>query len=74
MPTPGGKVDLTIPASSSSGRKLRLRGRGLPGEPPGDLYAVLKVVLPPASTEIAKALYKEMEQQLRFDPRAGLED
>jgi curved DNA-binding protein len=74
VPTPGGTVDLTIPPSSSSGRKLRLRGRGLPGEPPGDLYAVLKVVLPPASTESAKALYKEMEQQLRFDPRAGLED
>jgi curved DNA-binding protein len=74
VPTPGGTVDLTIPPSSSSGRKLRLRGRGLPGEPPGDLYAVLKVVLPPASTEDAKALYKEMEQRLRFDPRAGLED
>jgi curved DNA-binding protein len=74
VPTPGGTVDLTIPPSSSSDRKLRLRGRGLPGEPPGDLYAVLKVVLPPASTESAKALYKEMEQQLRFDPRAGLED
>jgi curved DNA-binding protein len=74
VPTPGGTVDLTIPPSSSSGRKLRLRGRGLPGEPPGDLYTVLKIVLPPASTETAKALYKEMEQQLRFDPRAGLED
>jgi curved DNA-binding protein len=74
VPTPGGTVDLTIPPSSSSGRKLRLRGRGLPGDPPGDLYAVLKIVLPPASTDAAKALYKEMEQQLGFDPRAGLED
>jgi curved DNA-binding protein len=74
VPTPGGKVDLTIPPGSSSGRKLRLKGRGLPGDPPGDLYAVLKVVLPPASTEAARALYKEMEQRLGFDPRAGLGD
>jgi curved DNA-binding protein len=73
VPTPGGTVDLTIPPSSSSGRKLRLKGRGLPGDPPGDFYAVLKVVLPPANTETAKALYKEMQQQLGFNPRAGLE-
>ena len=72
VPTPAGTVDLTIPPNSSSGRKLRLKGRGLAGEPPGDLYAVLKVVLPPASTESAKALYKEMEQRLAFNPRAGL--
>jgi curved DNA-binding protein len=74
VPTPGGTVDLTIPPSSSSGRKLRLKGRGLPGDPPGDLYAVLKVVLPPATTETAKAFYKEMEQRLGFNPRAGLGD
>jgi curved DNA-binding protein len=72
VPTPGGTVDLTIPPNSSSGRKLRLKGRGLPGEPPGDLYAVLKIVLPPASTDAAKTLYKEMQQRLGFNPRAGL--
>jgi curved DNA-binding protein len=72
VPTPGGVVDLTIPASSGSGRKLRLKERGLPGNPAGDLYAVLKIVLPPASTDAAKAIYEEMQRKLAFNPRAGL--
>jgi curved DNA-binding protein len=72
VPTPGGVVDLTIPPNSASGRKLRLKGRGLPGNPPGDLYAVLNIVLPPADTENAKALYREMRDKLAFNPRAGM--
>src|SRR3546814_19648090 len=47
-PTPGGTVEVTIPPGSGNGRKLRLRGRGIPGDPPGDLYLVLELVLPPA--------------------------
>jgi len=71
-PTPAGPVDLKIPPGSASGRKLRLKGRGIPSKPPGDLYVVLRVALPPANTEAAKAAYREMEQALRFNPRAGL--
>jgi curved DNA-binding protein len=71
-PTPDGTIDLKIPAGSKSGSKLRLRGRGIPGTPPGDIYAVLKIVLPEASNDQAKALYEEMKQQLDFNPRAGL--
>lgn len=73
-PTPAGKVELKIPAGSGSGRTLRLKGRGIPGNPPGDLYAVLRVVLPPADSEQAKALYRKMEQEMGFNPRARLEE
>lgn len=69
--TPGGAVSLTIPANSADGRKLRLRGRGLPGRPPGDLYVVLKVVWPPADTPSAKAFYQDMAKAFAFNPRAG---
>ncbi len=71
-PTPDGAVDLSIPAGSAGGRKLRLKGRGIPGRTPGDLYVVLQIVLPPARTEKAKELYKKMQQELAFNPRAGL--
>ena len=71
-PTPSGPVELKIPAGSAAGRKLRLKERGIPGKPPGDLYVVLHIVLPPADTEAAKALYRRMEQELKFNPRARL--
>jgi curved DNA-binding protein len=73
VPTLGGPVTLKIPAGSQTGRHLRLKGRGLPGSPPGDQYAVLNVVLPPADTEADKARYREMAQSMDFDPRAHLE-
>jgi curved DNA-binding protein len=71
-PTLGGPVELRIPAGARAGQKLRLRGRGLPGDPPGDQYVVLKIVLPPADSERAKALYERMRDELPFDPRADL--
>jgi curved DNA-binding protein len=63
---------LRIPPGSSQGRQLRIRGRGIPAAKPGNLYAVLKIVLPPAGTDEAKRAYEEMARQLPFDPRAGL--
>lgn len=71
-PTPGGTVDLKIPPGSTSGSKLRLKGRGIPAKPPGDLYAVLKIVTPPADSEKARAFYREMQDKLKFNPRSGL--
>jgi curved DNA-binding protein len=71
-PTPTGPVDLKVPAGSVGGRKLRLHGRGIPGNPAGDLYVVLKVALPPADSAAAKAVYQEMERTLKFNPRAHL--
>jgi curved DNA-binding protein len=72
VPTPAGKVDLKIPPGSSGGRKLRLKGRGIPAKPPGDLYVVVQIALPPARTEDAKAAYRELEKALAFSPRARL--
>ncbi len=69
--TLGGDVAMQIPAGAQSGQKLRLRGRGLPGKPPGDQYVQLKVVLPPASSPEARALYEQMREKLNFDPRAA---
>ncbi len=71
-PTPAGIIDLKIPAGSTSGRKLRLKGRGIPGKNPGDFYAVLRIALPSGDTERAQALYRKMEQELAFNPRARL--
>lgn len=68
--TPDGVVELAVPAGSQGGRKLRLRGRGIPGSPPGDLYAVLEIVLPEAASGKARALYAQMASELAFDPRA----
>ena len=68
-PTPSGNVQVKIPAGSQTGRKLRLKGRGIPGEPAGDLYLVLELVLPPASTDKARALYETMAREMPFNPR-----
>lgn len=74
IPTPGGPVQLKIPAGAGSGKKLRLKERGLPGSPPGDLYAVLKMVTPPANNDKTREFYKKMQQELAFNPRAGMEE
>lgn len=72
VPTPEGSVDLKIPPNSKQGSKLRLKGRGLPGQVPGDLYVVLQITLPPAETEKAKAAYQKLQQELDFNPRKSL--
>jgi curved DNA-binding protein len=71
-PTPGGMVDLKIPAASHAGSKLRLKGRGIPANPPGDFYVVLQIALPPAGDEKAKAAYAALAAALPFNPRASL--
>jgi curved DNA-binding protein len=71
-PTPGGPVELKIPAGSHAGTKLRLKGRGMPSAPAGDLYVVLQIALPAASNEKAKAAYRAFAEALPFDPRASL--
>lgn len=71
-PTPSGLIDLKIPANSRQGSKLRLKGRGLTGKQPGDLYVILQVALPPADSDAARTLYKQMQDQLGFNPRATM--
>jgi curved DNA-binding protein len=74
VPTLGGAVEMQVPAGAQSGQKLRLRGRGLPGSPPGDEYVQLKVVLPPANSPAARTSYEEMRAAFdSFDPRADLQ-
>ena len=70
VPTLGGTVELRVPADSDTGRKLRLRGRGLPGKPAaGDQIVELEVRAPKASTDAQKALYEQMAEAFDFDPR-----
>jgi len=70
-PTPEGQVQLTIPPGSAAGRQLRLKGRGIPGMPPGDLYVTLGIALPPADSEAAQEAYRAMGKAFDFNPRAG---
>ena len=71
VPTPSGAVEVTVPPGSQSGRKLRLKGRGIPAAHPGDLYLILDVVLPPANNERARELYQTMARELAFNPRTA---
>ena len=70
VPTLGGAVELKIPAGSRSGRKLRLKGRGMPGKNPGDQIVSLAIQAPPADGDKAKAAYQAFEKAFEgFDPR-----
>jgi curved DNA-binding protein len=71
-PTPGGTVDLKVPARAHAGSKLRLKGRGIPASPPGDFYVVLQIALPAADDDRAKAAYAAFAAALPFNPRANL--
>jgi curved DNA-binding protein len=66
---PGASVKVRIPEGAQSGRQLRVRGKGIPGKPPGDLLLDIQVVLPPADSPKARQLYETMARELAFDPR-----
>ena len=72
VPTPSGKVELTLPKHAQAGKKLRLKGRGIPGTQAGDLYAVLRIVIPLSESPKARELYEQMSREMDFDPRAGM--
>lgn len=72
VPTPNGFVDLKISEGTLSEQRLRLKGRGIPGNPPGDLYVITKISLPPANTIKAKELYLKMQQELKYNPRSQM--
>jgi curved DNA-binding protein len=73
VPTLGGRVDLKLPKGSQTDRQLRLKGRGLPGSPPGDQFVVLKVMAPAANTAAAEALYRQMAAEMATNPRQAME-
>lgn len=71
VPTLAGAVDLKLPAGSSSGKKLRLKGRGLPGSPAGDHYITVKIVLPASLSEEQQRLFGELAAVAEdFNPRS----
>ena len=73
VPTPsGGVVEVSIPSNARSGLKLRLKARGLPGKPPGNLYLMLDIALPPADTEAVRKAYEQLAQAAPFNPRRYL--
>jgi curved DNA-binding protein len=71
VPTLDGQVHMKVPAGSSSGQRLRLAGKGLPrpGGGAGDLYAVLRIVVPPVLSDQEKKLFEELREASRFNPR-----
>lgn len=71
VPTLGGKIALTLPAHSQTGQKIRLKGRGLPGNPPGDQYVTLSIHIPEPKTDAQKKLYEQMKNEMPFNPRAS---
>ncbi len=71
VPIPTGeKVGMKIPADSQQGRKLRLKGKGLPGKDTGDFYVVLQVMLPPSSDPKVKKFNEQMRDEIDFNPRS----
>lgn len=72
VPTLGGAVELKIPPGSDSGRRLRLKGRGLPGKSAaGDQLVEIEIHVPKAETAAQKDLYRQMATAFAFDPRGG---
>jgi len=70
--TPGGEAKVRVPGGTSSGRRLRLRGRGLPSPRGrnGDLYAEVRVMLPSQLTEEERHLFEQLAATSTFDPRS----
>lgn len=72
VPTLAGNVSLKIPEGAQSGQKLRLKGRGLPGHPPGDQYIVLQIKTYKPRTEKERELYRQMAREMPFNPRSKM--
>ena len=74
--TPGGETKVTVPAGSSSGRRLRLRGQGMPDPAghPGDLFAEIKIMVPPRLSDRERELFSELATSSTFDPRRATTD
>lgn len=73
IPTPAGTtLELKIPAGTATGRKMRLKGKGIPSKEAGDLYVVPNIVLPNAETDAQKEAYQQFEKAFEFKPRTHL--
>lgn len=76
IPTLGGTVEARLPAGSSTGRKMRLRGRGLPNPKgaSGDLLAEIQVVVPAQLTDEEKTLFEQLAETSAFEPSSDAAD
>lgn len=73
VPTVGSKVNVKVPKGTSSGRKLRLKGKGLPGKHVGDQMVILQIAVPEQHSEESEKLYEQLaEAEKAFDPRSKL--
>ncbi len=74
VPTLQGSARVKVPAGSSTGRRLRLRGQGLPGPngSGGNLYALLAVHVPKRLSKRERELFEQLAETSKFDPRMGL--
>jgi curved DNA-binding protein len=74
VPTPKGTITLTVPPGTSSGRRLRIKGHGVPAnkEANGDLFAVVQIAMPPLMDDEARELLRKFDQLQPLDPRADL--
>jgi curved DNA-binding protein len=72
VPTLSGTVQLKIPANSSAGKRMRIKGRGMPGKPAGNFYVRLEIATPPADSDEEQALYEQMRDTFKFEPRSSL--
>lgn len=72
LPTLANEIQLTIPANSQSGQRLRIKGKGLINKKSqGDLFAVIKIVNPVSNDEDSKKLWEELAKKANFDPRSN---
>jgi len=69
----GKKIQLKVPAGSTSGKRLRIPGKGMPGKKPGDFYVRLRVDMPEIKSDKQRALFEQMQQAFDFNPRRELE-
>ena len=73
IPTPADStLELKIPAGTATGRKMRLKGKGIPSKEAGDLYVVPNIVLPSADSDAQKEAYQSLEKAFDFNPRTHL--
>ena len=73
VPTPSGTVEMKVPPGSTAGRKMRLKGRGIPSATPGDFYVVLQIAVPQPTSAAERALYEKLAAEFRaFNPRDKL--
>lgn len=73
VPTLAGSVELSVPPGSQGGRKLRLKGRGLPADVPGDQFVRLEIRIPPQHDDAARSAWESLRAHFAgFDPRRDL--